>query len=24
VREIQTTQLRADLKLGTGVRYHGI
>jgi molybdopterin-containing oxidoreductase family iron-sulfur binding subunit len=24
VREIQTTQLRADLKLDTGVRYHGI
>lgn len=24
VREIQTTQLRADLKLDTGVRYHGL
>ena len=24
VREIHTTQLRADLRLDTGVRYHGI
>ena len=24
VREIQTTQLRADLRLDPGVRYHGI
>jgi tetrathionate reductase subunit B len=24
VREIQTTQLRADLRLDTGVRYHGL
>jgi tetrathionate reductase subunit B len=24
VREIQTTQLRADLRLDPGVRYHGL